>query len=78
LRHLTSYHPLEGLCDQTFHLFAADGAVRLGPPSDTDEAERIEWVPLDDVLSLIQSGKMPNGLSLTAVLYALAFGVLKS
>ena len=34
-------------CDQTFHLFLADGAEHVGDPLDPSEAERVEWVPVD-------------------------------
>ena len=47
----------------------------VGEPSDPGEAERIEWVPLDDVRALIRAGEMVDGLSLTSVLYALQFAL---
>ena len=49
LRHLVTYHPINGSVDQTFAIFLADSAVEVGPPTDVSEAERIEWVPLDQV-----------------------------
>lgn len=73
---LLSYQPTNGLSDQRFHLFAAAGATHVGPPSDPGESERVEWVPVERVREIAGTGQMPDGLSLTAVLYALAFGVL--
>lgn len=73
LHHLVTYQPSNGTSDQRFHLFLADGATHVGEPTDPGESERIEWVPVDDVRALIQHGEMPDGLSLTAVLYALTF-----
>jgi len=70
-----TYQPTNGTSDQRFHLFLADGAKHVGEPTDPGESERIEWVPLDDVRALIQRGEMPDGLSLTAVLYALSFAI---
>src|SRR4051794_32015702 len=32
LRPLVSYRPLIGTCDQTFHVFVADGATHVGDP----------------------------------------------
>jgi len=72
---LVAYQPTNGLSDQRFHIFLADGASYEGEPSDPGEAERIEWVPLDDVRGLILSGEMVDGLSLTSVLYALLFSL---
>jgi hypothetical protein len=60
--------------DQEFHLFVAPAATRLGEPTDPHEAERIEWLPLDRVRRLVAAGDIADGLSLTALLYALAFG----
>ena len=73
LRHLVTYQPTNGLSDQRFHIYLADGAQHVSDPVDAWEAERIEWVPIADVRSIAERGEMPDGLSLTAVLYALTF-----
>ncbi len=73
---LCTYHPSNGLTDQTFHLFLAHGADHVGDPEDPSESERIEWVPLDDVRAHIRDGLVTDGLSLTALTYALATGAL--
>jgi 8-oxo-dGTP pyrophosphatase MutT (NUDIX family) len=70
---LLTFQPTNGLSDQRFHIFLADGATHVGDPSDPGEAERVEWVPVDEVRALVAGGEMPDGLSLTAVLYALQF-----
>ncbi len=72
LRPLISYFPTNGLTDQSFHCFVADGAQRIGEPTDPSESERIEWVDLRTVREIVRVGNMRDGLSLTAVLYALA------
>jgi 8-oxo-dGTP pyrophosphatase MutT (NUDIX family) len=76
LRHLVSYHPSNGTSDQKFHLFVADRATHVGDPTDPGEAERIEWVPLHEVRAIAERGEMTDGLSLTAVLYALTFAAI--
>lgn len=73
VEHLTSYFPHNGTSDATFHLFWSDGAEHLGDPSDTDEAERIEWLTWDAVVAEIRGGRVRDGLSLTALLWVLAF-----
>jgi 8-oxo-dGTP pyrophosphatase MutT (NUDIX family) len=78
LRPLVTFHPANGLSDHTFHTFVADGAVRIGEPSDIGEAERIEWVPTSELRRILRDGEMRDGLSLTAITYALAFGELDS
>lgn len=76
LRPLLSYQPTNGLSDQRFDLFLADGATHEGDPTDPGESERIEWVPTDEVRGLARAGEIQDGLSLTAILYALAFAEL--
>ncbi len=70
---LATYHPTNGLSDQRFHAFLADGATHVSEPTDPSESERIEWVGLDEVRRIVTSGEMLDGLSLTSVLYALNF-----
>jgi 8-oxo-dGTP pyrophosphatase MutT (NUDIX family) len=76
LSHLVTYHPTNGLSDQKFNLFLAEGAVYVSEPTDPGESERIEWVSVADVAGMARRGGMIDGLSLTAVLYALAFAGL--
>ncbi len=70
---LVRYQPHNGLSDQVFHVFLADGATHVGDPTDPGEAERVEWVPIDRVRRLASTEEILDGLSLTAILYALAF-----
>ena len=73
LRELASYHPNNGMSDMTFHLFVANGAEYVGPPTDPSESERIEWVPVSTVRDLVRSGAVRDGFSLTALSMALLF-----
>lgn len=73
LRALLSYHPSNGLSDQQFHVFVAEAAEFLGDPTDNAEAERIEWIAVPEIRDLIKDGVIRDGLSLTALAYALAF-----
>lgn len=76
LQPMVTYHPTNGLSDQRFHLFRATGAEYVGEPTDASESERVEWVPEAQVRALARAGAVPDGLSLTALLYAMAFGSL--
>lgn len=73
LRLLTKYSPSNGATDQVFNLFVADGATYVGEPQDPFESERIEWVAVDEVRKLVTNGQVQDGLSLTALLWFLAF-----
>ncbi len=74
LRPLVAFNPSNGSSDQRFHIFVAQGAQLVGPPTDASESERIEWLSVDQVRSEIAQGNMPDGLSLTAILYHLTMG----
>jgi 8-oxo-dGTP pyrophosphatase MutT (NUDIX family) len=76
LRPLLSFHPANGLSDLTFNILIADGATYIGEPEDRGESERIEWVSLDRLREIVAQQQMPDGLSLTAITYALATGAL--
>jgi hypothetical protein len=68
-----SYQPSNGLSDQRFHVFLARGAAPEGDPLEIGEAERIEWRTAGQVRGDIERDDVPDGLSLTALAYALAF-----
>ena len=76
LRRLGSYAPSNGSSDQIFHVFLADGATHVGDPTDPGESERVDWLAPDEVRELIAKGEITDGLSLTALLWALAIGAL--
>jgi 8-oxo-dGTP pyrophosphatase MutT (NUDIX family) len=76
LTKLGAYAPSNGSSDQVFHLFVAEGAEHVGEPTDIGESERIAWVPVDEVRRLIESGELTDGLSITALLWALAFSAI--
>lgn len=72
LRLIVVSQPSNGSVDSRHHLFRADGAEHIGPPTDITEAERIEWVPLGQVRSLIDEGKIVSGATLIGLLHVLS------
>ncbi len=72
LRHLITVRPTPGLSNSEHHIYQADTAMRVGSPADAFEAERIAWVPLPDLGSLIAKGEITSGTTLAALLYVLA------
>ncbi|MGW4800783.1 NUDIX hydrolase, partial [Nonomuraea sp. NPDC004297] len=69
LRPMLSVQPSNGFSDGLNHLYRAESATRIGPPSDPWEAERVEWVPLANIRKLIGSGEIVCGTTLSALLY---------
>jgi 8-oxo-dGTP pyrophosphatase MutT (NUDIX family) len=76
LHFLGAYAPNNGTTDMVFHLFVANGATHVGDPLDPSESERVEWRSPEQVREAITKGEVYDGLSLTALLWALAFGHL--
>ncbi|MFE0150885.1 NUDIX domain-containing protein [Nonomuraea sp. NPDC059007] len=74
LRPLLSVQPTNGISDSVHHIFRADSATYIGPPTEGWEAERIEWVALADVRRLIGKGDVVSGTSMAALLYLLTNG----
>jgi 8-oxo-dGTP pyrophosphatase MutT (NUDIX family) len=72
LRPIVYSQPSNGISNSEHHLFRADGATYQGPPTDTTESDRIEWVPLAEVRRLIDKREIVDGPTLTALLYTLA------
>jgi 8-oxo-dGTP pyrophosphatase MutT (NUDIX family) len=77
LRALVRFNPTNGISDQVFHTFLADGATYVGAPVDAGESERVEWVPTERVREIVRTNEMLDGLSVTALAYAFAFGHLR-
>ena len=73
---LTMYHPSNGSSDQSFHVFLATEAEHIGDPTDPNESERVEWVPVADLRGLIADGQVSDGFSLTALATAFTLGRL--
>ncbi len=69
---LASYNPMPGGVDQTFHLFLAEEAERVGEPTDPGESERVEWVPVETVQEALVDGRIVEGMTLTGLSLALA------
>lgn len=73
LRELGCTYPSNGLMDQRFCYFAADGATLVGEP-DAGEVERVEWKPVDEVRRLLATNELRDGLSVSGLGLALAKG----
>lgn len=71
LRPLLRARATPGISDSVHHIYWDDSAVKIGPPQDAFEAERIEWVRLADVPAMVGQGKITAATSLAALLYAL-------
>jgi len=71
LEHVTTFEPMIGMVRSAHHVFVGYGAEQVGEPTEVTEMERMEWVPVADVLGLIRDGKVRNSGSLVALLWVL-------
>ena len=71
LRLLHRFHPIAGQSTQTFWLFGATSATRVGEP-DGDETDRVEWHDDDAVRGIVERNEVLDGLSVIALLGHLA------
>ncbi|WP_326599355.1 NUDIX domain-containing protein [Streptomyces sp. NBC_01803] len=63
--------PANGITDSQHHVFRADQATYTGPPTEKNESDRIEWIPLDGVRSMIDRQEIVSSGSLVGLLYVL-------
>jgi 8-oxo-dGTP pyrophosphatase MutT (NUDIX family) len=70
--HLIGFQPLPGMVDAPVDVFLFRGAEKVGEPTDTEEAARIEWIPVDRLLELTRRGELLGaGTIIPVLLYLL-------
>lgn len=66
-----TFQPMIGNADSPQDLYYAKGAVEVGRP-DTNETERVAWMPLGEAMHMIKTGEIAGAGSVIGILYALA------
>ncbi|MCO1577693.1 NUDIX domain-containing protein [Crossiella sp. SN42] len=69
--HLISFEPLPGQTTAPMDVYLWRNAECIGEPTDTEEAGRVEWVPLSRVRELAQRKELLGSGTLVALLYYL-------
>ncbi|MFF7216806.1 NUDIX hydrolase [Streptomyces sp. NPDC008238] len=77
LKPLIYAEPANGITDSQHHVFRADGARYAGPPTEKNESDRIEWIPLADVRGMIDRREIVSSGSLVGLLYVLMDDALR-
>ncbi|WP_028648813.1 NUDIX hydrolase [Nocardiopsis sp. CNT312] len=72
LKPLLYAQPSSGISDSEHHIFVAERAELIGEPEEDWEAERVEWLPLEQVPELVRDQKLVSGTSMNALLYLYA------
>lgn len=69
---LVGFEPIPGMVTAGVEVFLWRQAEKVGEPTDTEEAGRIEWVPMARMPELAARGELLGAGTLVAVLYYLA------
>jgi 8-oxo-dGDP phosphatase len=68
VEHLITFQPRAGTVDGEHFAFVGRNPQRIGEPTEVNEAERMEWIPLASVPQMIAAGDIWNAGSLVALL----------
>jgi len=85
----TGYNPLDpvkivefntssGIMDEVFHGYYSTKWKGSASEGENIEADKVQWVPISEVESLVQQGMIPHGHSLMTILAAFHRGLLKA
>jgi 8-oxo-dGTP pyrophosphatase MutT (NUDIX family) len=67
VEHLVSFQPMPGMVDTPHKVFVGRRPLKVGDPTDMEEAARIAWVPLASVLDLAHKGELLGSGSLVGL-----------
>lgn len=67
LKPLIYAQPANGITDSEHHVFRADGAEYVGPPTELNEADKIEWIPISQIRGMIDRREVVSSGSLKLV-----------
>jgi 8-oxo-dGTP pyrophosphatase MutT (NUDIX family) len=68
MRELVYAEPAAGITDSRHFVFRADGARRVGAPTERNESDRVEWIPLADLRGMITRREIVSSATLVGVL----------
>lgn len=73
LKHLLTFQPMVGMVDSPHELYIGRGADFIQSPVDSEEAARVEWIPLSDIERMVENDELLGAGTLIALLHTLAF-----
>ena len=74
LRRLLTFQPMVGMVDSLHEIYIARGATKVAEPrQDAEEVARIAWIPLTDIVGMIERDELLGAGTLVALLHTLAF-----
>ncbi|MFJ2905896.1 MULTISPECIES: NUDIX hydrolase [unclassified Streptomyces] len=67
-RELVYAQPAAGITDSRHFVFRADGLRRIGEPTERNESDRVEWIPLTDIPHMITTRQIVSSATLVGVM----------
>ncbi|MGW6199534.1 NUDIX domain-containing protein [Kribbella sp. NPDC055110] len=67
LTELIRSEPAAGIMDSRHFVFRVTSARYAGPPTERNESDRIEWIPLADVPGMIARHEIVSGITLVGL-----------
>ncbi|MFM9613632.1 NUDIX hydrolase [Streptomyces niveiscabiei] len=68
VRELIYTEPAAGVSDTRHHVFRTDDARWVGAPTERNESDRVEWVPLGSLAGMIRRREIVSGATLVGVM----------
>ncbi|MEU5973655.1 GntR family transcriptional regulator [Streptomyces sp. NPDC047315] len=72
LEHVVTFEPMIGTVSSPHYVYVARGVEYVAPPTEVNEGQRAEWIPLDEIPKLISDGLIANSGALVALLHLLS------
>ena len=72
LRRVVAFQPAIGIADTPHEVFFGRGAEQVGDPTDLTEADEVAWTPVENLLAMVNDGRIRDGATLIGVLHLLA------
>lgn len=69
-RKLVALRTTPGFCNETIHMYMAQGLSQGSQDLDEDEFLNVEWMPIGDVVEMILSGRIEDSKTIAAVMMA--------
>ena len=69
-RKLVALRTTPGFCNETIHMYMAQGLSQGSQDLDEDEFLNVEWMPIGDVVQMILEGKIEDSKTIAAVMMA--------
>ncbi|MEU3316906.1 NUDIX hydrolase [Streptomyces sp. NPDC006662] len=75
LRELIYAEPAAGITDARHFVFRTDDARQVGEPTERNESDRVEWIPLADIPGMVARREIVSSATLVGVMALLLDGM---